>query len=138
MTQYFVNLTFVSLNTLCILFISLWKNLTNFRQNIWHESIKVISRIKDQRIIIAQDAAKKQPQAACATSNRLNYFWGQRLRNYQRENNINVINAQKLDTRVNQELFAGFAPQQVSNFFDYDSEFQNCFFQIHSNCVTSK
>ena len=43
-----------------------------------------------------------------------------RLRNFQWENNINVISAQKLDTQVIQGLFVGFAHHQVSSFFNLD------------------
>ena len=91
---------------------------TNFRQNKWLGSTKVIFRIKERRIIIVQDAAKKPPQTACSTSSKSRYFWDQRLRSCQYENNINAISAQKLDTQANQELLVGFAPQEISNYFN--------------------
>ena len=70
------------------------------------------------RITIVQGAAKKQLQTACVISNKLNYFMDQRLRDLQFGNNINVTTAQRLDIRVIQGLFVGFARQQVSNCFN--------------------
>ena len=84
----------------------------------WFYKILSADRKCKENIFIVQDVAEKHPTVAYYTNNRSSFFLVQRLTNFQFGNNISASSVPRLDFQVNQKLYAGFATQQESIYFD--------------------